>query len=124
DPHALQISLNATGVVLRAPPQGIELLGMRIETLAAAIVAEDALPGGDIGPMRVEALRVSWGPLTATGRGALRRDDNGKLDGEITLTAERPLPSLDANGAADTSGIVDIPLRIDDDKIYKSDLRE
>lgn len=120
DAQSLQMSLNMQGAVVREPPAGLDNLGVRIETLNAAIVGEKAIAQGNIGAMRVEALRLVWGPLTATGDGALTRGEDGRIDGALRLRAEHPSPWIAGMG----NGGAEIPLRVEDDKIYKDDVRE
>lgn len=100
-----QIAFNASALQLPRPVRSFEAFGQNVETLRAAIVAEqglallDSAPGDPLGPwreaggqLRFEALELNWGALQTNGSGRGGLDAERRLQGELTLPIEDPAP--------------------------------
>ncbi len=106
----VQVSLTLGDATLKAHVRGFEALGDTINALDAAIVVEHAdaisLRGDPLfawrdagGAARVEALRLVWGTLNATGAGRITLDDYRRLEGNLTLNVARPAETLETIAA-------------------------
>lgn len=104
-----QVAIQGTGVQLASPVRAFEALGQELSTLTLGVVltkvealtdpaAPDPLElwrqaGGEV---RLEAAEVTWGPLTATGDGAIALDAARRLQGTLNVRPSDTRAFLDA----------------------------
>jgi hypothetical protein len=110
---AWQVALSIAGGDVGAPARGLEPLGTAIEALDAAIVVEQApalatAPGGRDpllhwsgagGALRVEALKLDWGPAHVEGAGRIAIDDTRRPQGALNVSLRDPQRVLAALAA-------------------------
>lgn len=105
DPRAAgdgQLSLDAQAIDFIKLPQGFEALGGQMAALNARVVIEKGAvliaPSRDrlaawkeaMGAARIEGLHVVWGSASLTSTGRFTIDDQRRIEGDLTLTLEKP----------------------------------
>jgi hypothetical protein len=104
-PDSYQFALDAEGVTLPRPVRSFESFGQDIASLRVAVVVDQAAmvlnsesgdplaPWRDAGgQLRFEALALTWGPLSTTGAGEVRLDEQRRLAGALHFPIEEPGP--------------------------------